>query len=64
MIVQFVDSVTGTAVYINPEFVLTLRPDPVDPVNVTMVKLSDGETFRVRGEHQAVADKLARSKAA
>ena len=61
MIVQLVDSVAGTAVYINPEYVVTLRPDPTDPLNVTMVKLSDGETFRVRREHQAVADKLARS---
>lgn len=60
MIVQMMDSVTGTAVYINPTYVTTLRPDPADPTRVTMVKLSDGETFRVRGAHEEVADKLAR----
>ena len=60
MIVQFTDSVAGTAVYINPAYVVTLRPDAADPHRVTMVKLSDGETFRVRGEHQEIADKLLR----
>ena len=61
MIVQFMDSVTGTPVYINPAYVLTLRPDPAEPTRVTMVKLSDGETFRVRGDHEQVAEKLART---
>jgi hypothetical protein len=56
------DTVAGIPVYVNPEYVLTLRPDPTDPTRVTMVKLSDGETFRVRGEHTEVADKLARTK--
>ena len=60
MIVNFMDSVAGTAVYINPAYVVTLRPDPADPHGITMVKLSDGESIRVRGEHQEVADKLAR----
>jgi hypothetical protein len=61
MIVQLMDSVAGVPVYINPTYVMTLRPDPADPTRVTMVKLSDGETFRVRGEHPEVAEKLART---
>lgn len=62
MIVELKDSVAGVPVYINPTYVVTLRPDPVDPTRVTMVKLSDGETFRVLGEHREVADKLARAR--
>ena len=62
MIVQLMDSVAGTAVYINPAYVVTLRPDPADPEKVTQVKLRDGETIRVQGEHQDVADKLARPR--
>jgi hypothetical protein len=61
MIVPFVDSVTGTAVYINPDFVATLRPDPEEPTGATLVKLNDGETIHVRGEHRDVADKLVRT---
>ena len=60
MIVQFMDSVAGTAEYVNPAYVMSLRPDPANPTGITMVKLSDGETFRVRGGHQGVAEKLAR----
>jgi uncharacterized protein YlzI (FlbEa/FlbD family) len=59
MLVQLKDSVAGVPVYVNPTYVVTLRPDPADPTHVTMVKLSDGETFRVAGEHQEVAEKLA-----
>jgi hypothetical protein len=62
MIVEFKDSVTGTAVYINPAYVVTLRPDPAEPLHITLVKLNDGETIHVRGEHTDVADKLARSR--
>lgn len=62
MIVEFKDSVTGTDVYINPTYVVTLRPDPAEPLHVTLIKLNDGETIRVRGEHTDVADKLARSR--
>ena len=58
MIVQLHDSDTGTAMYINSDFVATLRPDPEDPTHVTVVKLKDGETIRVRGEHAEVADRL------
>jgi len=39
---------------------VTLRPDPADPTKVTLVKLDDGESIRVRGEHTEVADRLTR----
>jgi hypothetical protein len=61
MIVEFTDSVAGTPVYINPDYVVTLRPDPADPTHITMVKLKDGESIRVHGDHQEVADRLARN---
>ena len=59
MIVQFSDSVAGSAVYINPAYVVTMRPDPNDPTRVAMIKLEDGETIRVLGDHREVAAKLA-----
>ena len=59
MLVEFVDSVTGTTVYVNPAYVASLRPDPADPLNVAQLKLRDGEALRVRGDHTSVADKLA-----
>jgi hypothetical protein len=62
MIVPFIDSVTGTSVYINPAFVLSVRPDPADLDHVSLIKLQDGEIIRVRGEHSDVAEKLARSR--
>jgi len=58
MIVPFIDSVTATNVYLNPDFEMSLRPDPTEPDGVTMVKLKDGETLRVIGEHTEVAEKL------
>jgi len=58
MIVPFIDSVTATSVYLNPDFVMSLRPDPADPHRVTIIKLKDGETLRVIGEHTEVAEKL------
>ena len=61
MIAQFMDSVAGTAVYINPAYVVTLRPDPAEPDHVSIVKVRDGESIRVRGDHREVADKLART---
>jgi hypothetical protein len=64
MIVQMLDATTGVSLYINPAFVVSLRPDPGEPDAVTVVKMSDGETIRVRGEHRAVADKLMRVVAA
>jgi hypothetical protein len=50
----------GTTVYINPAYVVTLRPDPVALDRISVVTLEDGETIRVLGEHREVADKLAR----
>ena len=61
MIVQLMDSVTGMPVYINPAYVVTLRPDPADPDHISIVKTSDGESVRVRGTDKEVADKLARA---
>ncbi len=61
MIVQFLDTVAGTAVYINPAYVVTVRPDPADPDHVSILRLRDGESVRVKGEHREVADKLART---
>jgi hypothetical protein len=49
----------GTTVYINPAYVVTLRPDPVDLDRISVVKLEHGETVRVLGVHREVADKLA-----
>ena len=49
----------GTTVYINPAYVVTLRPDPVDLDRISVVKLEDGESIRVLGVHREVADKLA-----
>ena len=46
--------------YINPAYVVTLRPDPVALDRISVVTLEDGETIRVLGEHREVADKLAR----
>jgi len=56
MIVPFVDNVTGAPVWINPVYVLSLRPDPADVERVTLVKL--GESLRVRGDHAEVTRRL------
>ena len=61
MIVQLMDSVTGTPVYINPAYVVTVRPDPADPDHISIIKIRDGESIRVRGSDKEVADKLARA---
>ena len=61
MIVQLMDSVTGTPVYINPAYVVTVRPDPADPDHISIIKIRDGESVRVRGSDKEVADKLARA---
>jgi len=58
MIVPFMDRVTGTAVYINPAEVVTVRPDPDAPEQVSIIKLRDGESIRVNGDHEEVAAKL------
>ena len=59
MIVEFTDSESGVSVYINPAFVVSMRPDAADPTRVTDVKLRDGQTIKVFGDHREVADKLA-----
>jgi hypothetical protein len=61
MFVQMVDSDTAQPVHINPQYVVTLRPDPADLDRMSIVKLEDGETIRVLGEHREVAGKLART---
>ena len=61
MVVRFTDIATGTAAYLNPAFVTTVRPDPADPDHVSIVRLRDGESIRVKGDHREVADKLARA---
>ena len=60
MIAQFIETGTGIPVYVNPTYVETFRPDPVDPHRITVIKLGDGEVLRVQDEHTNVADKLAR----
>jgi hypothetical protein len=61
MIVQFMDIAAGTPVYVNPTYVVTLRPDPAHPDHVSIVRLRDGESIRVKGDHREVADKLVRT---
>ncbi|MCW3100945.1 MAG: hypothetical protein JWL77_6563 [Chthonomonadaceae bacterium] len=58
MIVEFTNSVTGVPVYINSEYVMLARPNPVDPDGSTEIKLRDGETLTVRGYHRDVAARL------
>ena len=58
MIVQFMDIAAGTAVCINPTYMVTIRPDPADPDHVSIVRLRDRESIRVKGDHREVADKL------
>jgi uncharacterized protein YlzI (FlbEa/FlbD family) len=61
MIAQFMDTAAGTTVYINPVYVVTLRPDPADPDHVSILTLRNGESIWVKGDHREVADKLART---
>jgi len=58
MIVQFIDASIGTTVYINPTYVLSLRPDPSDPDHVSIIRLQDGESIRVKGDHREVSEKI------
>ena len=64
MVVPFMDTGAGAAVYINPVEVVTLRPDPADPTRVSIVKLRDGESIRVRSAHEEIARKLTGEAAA
>jgi len=61
--VQFIDRVTGAAVYINPEYVMSIRPHPADPDNASIVKIRDGETIEVKYSHTEVVRKLLRRAA-
>jgi hypothetical protein len=61
MIQQFVDANIGTPVYINPAYVMSIRPDPTDPDHISQVQLRTGETLRVRGDHREVAATLTRA---
>jgi hypothetical protein len=61
MIVQFMDSVAGTPVYVNPDYVVSVRPDPADPDHISLVTIRDKDIIRVRGDHNEVADKLTRA---
>ena len=63
MITHFVDATTGASVYVNPDYVVMLRPDPAEPDAVSVMKISDGETVRVRGGHNDVASRLTRPAA-
>jgi hypothetical protein len=63
MIVHFIDAMAGTPVYINPDYVVSLRPDPADPDTVSIIRLDDGELVRVRGSHQEIAGRLTRAAA-
>jgi hypothetical protein len=58
MITEFIDANTGTTVYVNPRYVISMRPDPESPLEMTVLKLEDGEMLRVRGDHREVADRL------
>ena len=61
MIVQFTDGIAGTPVYVNPDYVVSMRPEPSEPERFSVVKLRDGEAIRVHGDHAMVAKKLATS---
>jgi hypothetical protein len=63
MIMPFVDGVAGTTVYINPDYVASLRPDPADPETSSIVKLRDGEIIKLRGSHSDIAGRLGRAAA-
>ena len=64
MIISFFDAASGVAIYINPVYVISLRPDPADPEHTSIVKLSDGETLRIRGGHDDISGRLSRTTAA
>jgi hypothetical protein len=64
MVVPFFEASSGAAIYINPTFVISLRPDPGEPEHRSIVKLSDGETLHIRGDHHEIAARLSRTTAA
>ena len=62
MIAQFMDTAAGTAVYINPTYVVTLRPDPADPDHVSIPMLRN-EDSKARPECQGERSRNLRNKA-
>ena len=64
MIVRFFEATSGVPIYINPAFVVSMRPDPADPDHASIVKLSDEESLRIRGGHDDVAAQLSQRTAA
>ena len=60
MIVPLVDTKTATIVYVNPAYVVSLRPDPEDPDHVSNVRLRDGEEIRAKGAPEELVGKLLR----
>ena len=58
MVVEFRDAVAATPVYVNPNYVVTVRPDAKHPDEVTILKMRDGEVLSIRGDHRAAAEKL------
>ena len=61
MMVPFTEVMTATTVYINPAYVMTVRPDPADPDHRSIVRLEDGESIRVNEDHRKTFDKLAQA---
>ena len=58
MIVPLVDTKTATIVYVNPAYVVSLRPDPEDPDHVSSVRLRGGEEIRAKGAPEELVGKL------
>lgn len=63
MVATFTEAVSGSTVYVNPAYVVTLRPDPEHPDENSVLKLRDGEAIRVRGDHEEIARKLVSAEA-
>ena len=61
--VQFHDRITGAPVYINPDYVMSIRPDPGTPDAASIIKLRDSETIHVHGSHTDVVSRLTRRAA-
>ena len=61
--VHFTDRVTGATVYINPEYVMSIRPDPAAPDSASIIRIRDGEPIHVQGSHTEVPAKLLRRAA-
>jgi hypothetical protein len=63
MVATFTDAVSGSTIYVNPVYVVTLRPDPEHPEENSVLKLRDGEAIRVKGDHEEIARKLVDAQA-